>query len=217
MRYRRRLVRWSMAYPPGYSAGSRGTCGVTLFNIDDLRDFSQDRLARVTAILETQKENFYRWLHYKECMSSVDSLKQALMERLFTQQELAGDLSAAEVVEIAVDKTVDLLVSGLADRITSETLVVRSFHKGNKGGSIWICKLSLSPLSRLTGKKVVIIGGGPIALRRANVLLSFGAEVILIAPECQEVPPGITWLRRAYRPGDLQGAFLEWPLQTSGM
>lgn len=44
------------------------------------------------------------------------------MERLFTQQELAGDLSAAEVVEIAVDKTVDLLVSGLADRITSENL-----------------------------------------------------------------------------------------------
>ena len=33
-----------------------------------------------------------------------------------------GDLSAAEVVEIAVDKTVDLLVSGLADRITSENL-----------------------------------------------------------------------------------------------
>lgn len=60
----------------------------------------------------------------------------------------------------------------------------------------------------LHGKKVVIIGGGPIALRRATVLLSFGAEVILIAPECQEVPPGITWLRRAYRPGDLQGAFL---------
>ena len=60
----------------------------------------------------------------------------------------------------------------------------------------------------LHGKKVVIIGGGPIALRRANVLLSFGAEVILIAPECQEVSPGITWLHRAYRPGDLQGAFL---------
>lgn len=98
--------------------------GVTLFNIDDLGDFSQHRSIppEVTAILETQKENFYRWLHYKECMSSVDSLKQALMERLFTQQELAGDLSAAEVVEIAVDKTVDLLVSGLADRITSENL-----------------------------------------------------------------------------------------------
>ena len=60
----------------------------------------------------------------------------------------------------------------------------------------------------LNGKKAVIIGGGPIALRRAHVLLSFGARVTLIAPTCQEVPLGSTWLRRAYQPGDLQGAFL---------
>ena len=60
----------------------------------------------------------------------------------------------------------------------------------------------------LNGKKAVIIGGGPIALRRAHVLLSFGTRVTLIAPTCQEVPLGSTWLRRAYQPGDLQGAFL---------
>ena len=60
----------------------------------------------------------------------------------------------------------------------------------------------------LRGKKAVIVGGGKIALRRAAVLLSFGAAVTLIAPECEAVPEGVSFLQRPYAPGDLAGAFL---------
>lgn len=60
----------------------------------------------------------------------------------------------------------------------------------------------------LKGKKAVIIGGGKIALRRAGVLLSFGAEVTIIAPECESVPEGAAFLNRSYQEGDLAGAFL---------
>lgn len=60
----------------------------------------------------------------------------------------------------------------------------------------------------LRGKRAVVIGGGPVAVRRARVLLEFGAVVTLIAPACGEVPPGAEYLRRPYTPGDLQGAFL---------
>ena len=60
----------------------------------------------------------------------------------------------------------------------------------------------------LNGKKAVIVGGGKIALRRAGVLLSFGAEVTIIAPECEAVPQGAAFLQRPYKPGDLAGAFL---------
>lgn len=60
----------------------------------------------------------------------------------------------------------------------------------------------------LNGKKAVVVGGGKIALRRAGVLLSFGAEVTLIAPECESVPAGAVFCRRPYQPGDLAGAFL---------
>ena len=35
----------------------------------------------------------------------------------------------------------------------------------------------------LNGKKAVFIGGGTFALRRVNVLLSFGEQVTIIAPE----------------------------------
>ena len=34
----------------------------------------------------------------------------------------------------------------------------------------------------LTGQKVVLVGGGTIALRRARTLLQFGAQVVVIAP-----------------------------------
>lgn len=60
----------------------------------------------------------------------------------------------------------------------------------------------------LNGKKAVIAGGGKIALRRAEILLSFGAAVTVIAPECEAVPEGVTFLQRPYQKGDLAGAFL---------
>lgn len=60
----------------------------------------------------------------------------------------------------------------------------------------------------LNGKKAVIIGGGKIALRRAEILLSFGAEVTIIAPKCEAVPEKVTFFQRSYKEGDLSGAFL---------
>lgn len=60
----------------------------------------------------------------------------------------------------------------------------------------------------LNGKRAVVIGGGKIACRRAEVLCRFGAEVTIIAPECPDVPKGVAYLCRAYQRGDLKGAFL---------
>ena len=67
-------------------------------------------------------ENFYRWLNYKDCMTSVESLKQAIVERLFTLKEMNDGLSEAEIIALSVDKTVDRMVTGLAERINSEQL-----------------------------------------------------------------------------------------------
>lgn len=60
----------------------------------------------------------------------------------------------------------------------------------------------------LKGKKAVVVGGGKIAMRRVGVLLSFGADVTIIAPECESVPEGADFLNRPYEEGDLAGAFL---------
>ena len=60
----------------------------------------------------------------------------------------------------------------------------------------------------LSGKKVVLIGGGTIASRRIATLRLFGCQTVVIAPELKCSAEGIRWLQRAYEPGDLEGAFL---------
>ena len=60
----------------------------------------------------------------------------------------------------------------------------------------------------LTGKKVVLVGGGTIASRRIATLRLFGCHTVVIAPELKCNPDGLTWLERGYQPGDLEGAFL---------
>lgn len=58
----------------------------------------------------------------------------------------------------------------------------------------------------LTGIRAVVVGGGPVAARRANVLAGFGAQVTVISPEIDEsLEPPFRILRRPYAPGDLSG------------
>lgn len=60
----------------------------------------------------------------------------------------------------------------------------------------------------LRGRKAVVVGGGPIALRRVRGLVECGAAVTVISPALARPVEGITHLPRPYRPGDLEGAFL---------
>lgn len=114
-----------LAIPRDIEPEAKQLPGVALYNIDDLGSYLENRTIspEVQAILQTHIENFYRWCNYKDCMTSVDSLKQAIIDRLLTSKELNQELTEAEVIELAVNKTVDLLVTGLAERINSENLV----------------------------------------------------------------------------------------------
>lgn len=60
----------------------------------------------------------------------------------------------------------------------------------------------------LAGKRAVVIGGGTVGLRRAEVLARFGAEVTVVSPALSRSPEGVRHIPRAYAPGDLEGAFL---------
>ena len=65
----------------------------------------------------------------------------------------------------------------------------------------------------LRGRRVVVIGGGRIALRRVRALADFGPKIMVVAPECcaglRELAAAgkITWLDRPYTPGDVEGSF----------
>ena len=60
----------------------------------------------------------------------------------------------------------------------------------------------------LTGRTAVVIGGGAVGLRRAEVLRSFGALVTVISPSLLRSAEGIRHIARTYAPGDLAGTFL---------
>ena len=71
---------------------------------------------------------------------------------------------------------------------------------------------------RLLGRPVLVVGGGPVAERRAKGLLDAGAKVTVVAPVATETLRGIadsgllTWEQREYRTSDLDGV---WFVQTA--
>ncbi|MFC8509112.1 uroporphyrinogen-III C-methyltransferase [Streptomyces sp. NPDC057411] len=62
---------------------------------------------------------------------------------------------------------------------------------------------------RLTGRRVVVLGGGQVAQRRLPALVAAGADVTLISPsatpsvEAMAEAGEITWIKRRYQEGDL--------------
>ncbi|SCK42217.1 uroporphyrin-III C-methyltransferase / precorrin-2 dehydrogenase / sirohydrochlorin ferrochelatase [Streptomyces sp. WMMB 714] len=66
---------------------------------------------------------------------------------------------------------------------------------------------------RLSGRRVVIVGGGTVAQRRLPALLAAGADVVVVSPavtpsvEAMADAGEVTWERRPYAPGDLAEAW----------
>jgi precorrin-2 dehydrogenase / sirohydrochlorin ferrochelatase len=67
---------------------------------------------------------------------------------------------------------------------------------------------------RLSGRRCVVVGGGEVGLEKVEGLLACDARVVLVAPEALPelealaAEDSIQWLRREYRPGDLEGTFV---------
>lgn len=67
---------------------------------------------------------------------------------------------------------------------------------------------------KIEGRRCLVVGGGRVAARKVRTLLDCGAVVEVISPELIEelramrAAGEISWLERAYQPGDLSGAFL---------
>ena len=64
------------------------------------------------------------------------------------------------------------------------------------------------------GRRCVVIGGGNVGEEKVKRLLECEADVVVISPQVKDGVRGlvtggkVTWVRRQYRPGDLEGAFI---------
>ncbi len=63
---------------------------------------------------------------------------------------------------------------------------------------------------KLRGRRVVVVGAGPVAASKLRGLLDAGAEVTVVAPEWVDevAAAGVTRIEREFRPSDLDGAWL---------
>jgi siroheme synthase-like protein len=63
---------------------------------------------------------------------------------------------------------------------------------------------------KLEGRRVLVVGGGPMALVRARQLAAAGARVTVVAPEIHAEIPALAASveRRGFAPADLDGAWL---------
>ncbi len=63
---------------------------------------------------------------------------------------------------------------------------------------------------KLTGRTVVVVGAGSVAASKLSALVEAGAAVRVVAPEIGSniERPGVSIVRRAFQPDDLNGAWL---------
>jgi uroporphyrin-III C-methyltransferase/precorrin-2 dehydrogenase/sirohydrochlorin ferrochelatase len=61
----------------------------------------------------------------------------------------------------------------------------------------------------LDGRKVLVVGGGPVAASKIDSLLAAGASITVVAPDiCSEIDPSrVEIVRREFREADLDGAW----------
>lgn len=66
---------------------------------------------------------------------------------------------------------------------------------------------------RLSGRRVVVVGGGTVAQRRVPGLIAAGADVVVVSPEVTPAIEGlvgggeVTWRERPFEPADLDDAW----------
>ena len=87
---------------------------MTLLNVDDLSQRTgadAKELARVHGTIGAYLERFYQWNNYRESLPVLEEVKSAVLDRV-------RDMDT----EDAVCKTIELLVGGVKDGFTPETL-----------------------------------------------------------------------------------------------
>ena len=73
----------------------------------------------------------------------------------------------------------------------------------------------------LRGRRVVVIGGGDMGEEKVTRLLPYDAHVVVVSPDVKDEVSElardgkIEWVRRSYRSGDLEGAFIAIVADTS--
>ena len=101
---------------------------VTLLNLDDLGDLGDPNTeARAVAqrILGEEAQAFYEWYGYRQALPVIAAIKDTAIDRLHFDHAYAGlyeDGDLDGLAELAVNKTVDLLLGGMKGMVNAQRL-----------------------------------------------------------------------------------------------
>lgn len=114
---------------------------VTLYNLDDLGDLDDSRndAAKQSAmrILDEEQAEFYRWHSYRQALPVIAAVKDTALARLrfdHAYGDLYRDGDMDGLLELAVGKTVDLLLGGMKDLVDADRLEACLAHMRKGSG-----------------------------------------------------------------------------------
>ena len=121
---RRPKILVDLAVPRDIDPEAEELEGVQCYNIDTIgsgEEVDGPELGRVRKIIAQETEHFYDWLNIHNCRDSIENIKR------ITFKKVSGGLMSGEVseeererVELAVYKTIDLLMYSIKEQLSPE-------------------------------------------------------------------------------------------------
>lgn len=130
-----------LAMPRDIEQAAGEDARVTLYNLDDLGDLDNSRndAAKQAAvrILDEEQAEFYRWHAYRQALPVIAEVKDTALERLrfdHAYSDLYRDGDMDGLLELAVGKTVDLLLGGMKELVDADRLEACLAHMRKGSG-----------------------------------------------------------------------------------
>lgn len=130
-----------LAMPRDIEQAAGEDARVTLYNLDDLGDLDDSRndVAKLAAarILDEEQTEFYRWHAYRQALPVIAAVKDTALERLrfdHAYSDLYRDGDMDGLLELAVGKTVDLLLGGMKELVDADRLEACLTHMRKGSG-----------------------------------------------------------------------------------
>lgn len=220
-------ILFDLAVPRDIDPEIAGLPGVCVYDIDHLgcvqmTEQDSESIRQVRAIVEEELLEFRRWLRVRALMPKINEISAAaatevqgrMDNRLKNTQLCEEDLRLVrEAAGQAVEKVVSAVLLDLQKRSESKQPIPEPILAQPETQPV-----SLAPrfplFVDLTDKQIVVIGAGPIALRRIQSLNAYPCTIRVVAPKAVEEIHSLhrqgklTYIPRAYEPEDLRDAYL---------
>jgi glutamyl-tRNA reductase len=224
---------FDLAVPRDIDPKIAGLPGISLYDIDHLGGDltaaeNNENVMRVREIIDEEIKEFERWRLVRALIPKIAEIGAAAAidaeERI--EHSLKGvplDEHHRKLVREAAGKAAGKAVQSILLRLEKDAgggLLTQSLADNDgdtlpaRGEEVPVLPPRFPLFVDLTGKKIAVIGAGPIALRRISALCSYPCAIRVTAPEAVgdieklHHDHKIVYIRKAYEPADIADAYL---------